>query len=582
MLKSASGARWASVLDRDARAMARRKAAEHGLSFALASLLLGRSVPDDRWRASLDPDRRALAADPFAPRDMAIAAARLAEAIERKEKIGVIGDYDVDGATSSAILSTFLTAAGTPHSVHIPNRVTEGYGPSVAAMNAFADRGVRLVVTLDCGSSANVAIDHGRSRGIETIVLDHHKVPDAPPQTLALVNPNRPDDSSGLGALCAAGVAWLAIRATMDALPRARRPDFDPDSLLDLVALGTIADVAPLTDLNRALVRDGLDLAGERRRLGFNALLEVAQIEGAPSVYDLGYKLGPRINAAGRIGDQRLGYEMLTSLDPAFAAGVAKRLDALNLERREIEAACVSQAGERVKESFSSDQRAIVVYDASYLHGLVGLVAGRLRERFERPAIVFCQASETTATGSARSTPDIDIGALVQRAVAAGIAFKGGGHAMAAGLSLDIDRIGDLKAFLEAEIARSAPAPATPVRTIDVALDAADFTYDLYRDLERFGPYGSHHAEPVVAVVNHKLENLRPMGQGHMRCDLVSPRTRKRVRAVAFSVEGTQMQEIARQAAQGAPVHAVGTVSWSKFVTEGLSELKISDLAIET
>ena len=438
---SALGRPWRARLDPAGEARALAIAQAHGHPDMLCRVLAARGVTHETVAEYLDPTVRALMPEPFTLQGMEAAVARLVGAIESGETVGIFGDYDVDGACSAALLAGFLDAAGCPRLIHIPDRIFEGYGPNVAAIEMLKGQGASLLVCVDCGTTSHGPLRAAKGLGLDPIVMDHHQAPELLPEAI-VVNPNRLDDLSGLGQLCAAGVVLMVLVALNRALRErgfwtTSRPGPDLLAALDLVALATVADVAPLTGLNRAFVMKGLGVMRARGRPGMTALLDCARLNEPPRPYHLGFLLGPRINAGGRIGDASLGAKLLLTADPDEAARIAAELDRLNGERRLVEKATLEAAERQVLESQAIEgERAVIVVGAEGWHpGVVGLVAARLRERFDRPAFAIAFAGGT-GTGSGRSVPGIDLGRAVQEAVLAGLLEKGGGHAMAAGVTL--------------------------------------------------------------------------------------------------------------------------------------------------
>ena len=448
---SALGRPWRARLDRagEMRALAISQVGGH--DDLIARVLAGRDVAPEAVERYLDPTLRDLMPDPFVLTDMAAATARLARAVEGGEKVAIFGDYDVDGACSAALVSEFLAACGCETIVHIPDRVTEGYGPNVEAMEAFAAQGARVVVTVDCGAMSHEPFAAAKKLGLDVVTFDHHQAPATLPEALAIVDPNREDDLSGLGHLAAAGVCFLALVALNRAL---RESGFwtgrkAPDLLaaLDLVALATVADVVPLTGLNRAFVVKGLQVMRQRRRPGLAALFDVAGADRAPRPYHLGFLIGPRINAGGRIGDAGLGARLLKTSDDLEARDIAAELDRLNRARREIEFGALAEAEAEALASLGLEEKGatVVVAGETWPAGVVGLIAARLKERFDRPAFALTFAGGH-AVGLGRSIPGVDLGRTVRAAVDAGILVKGGGHAMAAGVTVHRERLGELRA----------------------------------------------------------------------------------------------------------------------------------------
>jgi single-stranded-DNA-specific exonuclease len=502
-------------------------------------LLLARGVARqelDRHRA---PTIRGFMPDPSLFRDMDKAASRLADAVEAGEQIVIFGDYDVDGATSAALMIRLLRQLGLAPGAYIPDRLMEGYGPSGAALVRLAERGAQLIVTVDCGAQAFDALDEAAAAGVDVIVVDHHQCASRLPTALALVNPNRLDEAeeaAAHGHLAAVGVAFL-LGAALIRLLRARgyfasRPEPRLIDLLDLVALGTVADVAQLRGLNRAFVAQGLKVLAGRRNVGLAALIDAARLTRAPTATDLGFALGPRINAAGRVGTADLGVRLLTTDDPLEAAAIAAELDHHNEERRAIEAGVLEAA-----EAAAAHQgnRAVIVAAAPGWHpGVIGIVAGRLKEKFGRPAIVIGLGPDGIGKGSGRSISGVDLGAAVLAAKESGLLTAGGGHAMAAGLTVPAGGVEALSDFLEARLESAvAAARGSPALLIDASLSCRGICPGMCEALEAAGPYGAGWPAPRVAAGPVRLLKSDVVGNGHLRL-LVSGEDGGRVKAVAF------------------------------------------------
>ncbi len=566
------------------QAVAATIAQSHGLPDLVARVLAGRDVAAVDVPGYLTPRLRDLLPDPAVLIDMEAAAARLADAAQRAETVAIFGDYDVDGAASAALLASTLEALGARTRIHIPDRITEGYGPNIGAIRALAEGGATLLVTVDCGTAGHEPLAAAAPHGHKEVVLDHHQADERLPIAHALVNPNRRDDLSGLGHLCAAGVVFLTLVALMRTLrargtfAQAREPDLMAG--LDLVALATVADVVPLTGLNRAFVRQGLAVMRGRGRLGLAALIDAAGLAEAPEAWHLGYLLGPRINAGGRIGDAGLGARLLTTADPAEAARVATELDRLNRERRAIEVAAVAEAEVTALRTLADDpQRAIlVVSDPGWHPGVVGLIAARLKERFGRPAFAFAVRPDGSATGSGRSIPGADIGAAVRAAVEAGHALKGGGHAMAAGATvaaLDITRYG---AFLADALAGAVgEARRTEALLVDGLVTAGGASASVVTALAQAGPFGQGAPEPVLALGHHRVVDASVVGEHHVRVRLRS-RDGVVIGGVAFRAAEQPLGR-ALCAALGAEVHAAGTLARDRWRGADRVELRLIDLA---
>ena len=455
--RSACGRAWRDRLDERGAARALAITQRHDdVPELLARILAGRGIDVDAVASFLDPTVRALMPDPDSLADMRAAAVRLADAIMRQETIAILGDYDVDGATSAAVLGRYLLHCGLRPIIHIPDRLFEGYGPNVEAVRSLAAQGATLLVAVDCGTTSHEPMLEARKLGLDVIVIDHHQADELLPAAIAVVNPNRLDDLSQLGHLAAVGLVFMTVVALNREL-RSRgfwsveRPEPDLLGFLDLVALGTVADVVPLKGLNRAFVAKGLVALRRRDHPGLTALMDSARIGGPPEPWHLGFLLGPRINAGGRIGRATLGVDLLLQDDPTECARLAAELDRLNRERQVIEVATVAQAEAEAMAALGvEDKGAVIVTAADGWHpGVVGLVAARLKERFGRPAFAIALEPGGIGTGSGRSIAGVDLGRAVRQAVSAGLLIKGGGHAMAAGVTLRKESLSSFRGYLE-------------------------------------------------------------------------------------------------------------------------------------
>jgi single-stranded-DNA-specific exonuclease len=513
------------------------------------------------------------------------AAARLADAAERGEPVAIFGDYDVDGATSAATLARFLRFAGIDPIIHIPDRLFEGYGPNVDAIRALAGRGATLLVTVDCGTVSHEPLAEAARLGMATVVIDHHLADETLPPAVAVVNPNRLDDLSKLGHLAAVGLVFMTVVAVNRELRRrgfwsAARPEPDLLDLLDLVALGTVADVVPLKGLNRAFVAKGLLAMRRREHLGLTALMDVARLGGPPEPFHLGFLLGPRINAGGRIGRASLGVDLLLATDPTEAARIATELDRLNGERRAIEIATVAQAEAEAMASLGIEEKgAAVVTAAEGWHpGVVGLVAARLRERFGRPAFAIALEPGGIGTGSGRSIPGVDLGRVVRQAVGEGLLIKGGGHAMAAGVTLRKDALAPFRAYLEDSLNEAVTAARRDeALLIDGALTAAAATGETIASIARAGPFGAGNPEPVFALPAHTLAYADEVGQAHVRVRLRSG-DGSGLNAIAFRAVGQKLGA-ALTSNRGRAMHVAGCLSLDRWQGEERVQLRILDVA---
>jgi single-stranded-DNA-specific exonuclease len=513
-----------------------------GLDEPLARALASRGVRPEEGGDFLAPTLRALFPDPSSFMDMDAAAEAIIEALQAGARVHVFADYDVDGAASAALLARWCRAMGAELPLYVPDRLTEGYGPSAKAFDSLKAAGADLVVTVDCGAAANEALAHAAAIGLKVVVIDHHLMRSEPPRALAVVNPNRPGCASGQGNLAAAGVVFVLLAALNREARRrglfADRPEPDIRQWLDLAALGAICDVTALTGFNRALTGLGLKVMSDWKNPGLRALLAAAGAEEGPAKsHHAGFILGPRINAGGRIGRSDLGARLLSTDDPAEARALAAELDALNLSRREVERAVTEAAVRRVEASGAhADESSVVVVTGEDWHpGVVGIVAGRLRERWRKPVIVIGLDPVTgLGKGSGRSQPGMNLGRAVQAAWEAGILLAGGGHAMAAGLTLDGARVSELTTFLDDRLAdERAGAAALDVLDIDALIDPGAATRGLFDSFERLAPFGPANPEPVFALNGVQAREPVQMNGGHVRCRLVGPDGAS-VRAIAW------------------------------------------------
>jgi single-stranded-DNA-specific exonuclease len=583
--RSARGFRWLERLAPDDRNTALAISQRYELPELLGRVLAARDVRLDDVEIFLEPTIKALMPDPSVMRDMDVAAARLADAIEKGERVAVFGDYDVDGACSSALMQLFLGMHGLGCRIYIPDRLFEGYGPNPTAIETLAKDGAQLIVTVDCGTTSFEPLAVARRLGVDVVVVDHHQADETLPDVAAVVNPNQQDDLSGLGALCAAGVVFMLLVATQRAL-RSRgfykAGEATPDllGLLDLVALATVCDVVPLVGLNRAYVTKGLQVMGRRTNTGLRALGDAAGLKQAPGTYHLGFLLGPRINAGGRIGDSALGAKLLSTADEMEAAKIAVVLDKLNRERKEIETQMLAEAQAAAEAMVDADpETAIVMLGSEDFHkGIVGLVASRLTERFRRPSCVIAWDVKGQGTGSLRSVAGVDIGGAVRAAQAAGHLIKGGGHAMAAGLTVDQDKLGDLRRFFDERLRSSARASRDGATLeIDGALTPQAANRELMTLLERAGPYGQGNVQPRFAFPAHRVRFAKVVGEGHVRCALEGG-DGSRLDAIAFRAAEQPVGELLL-AGGGMPLHVAGSLRRDTWGGRDKIEVFIDDVA---
>ena len=584
--RSACGRAWRDRLDERGAARALAITQRHDdVPELLARILAGRGIEVDAVTGFLDPTVRALMPDPDSLADMRTAAVRLADGIMRGEIIAILGDYDVDGATSAAVLGRYLLHCGLRPIIHIPDRLFEGYGPNAEAIRSLTARGATLLVAVDCGTTSHEPMLEARKLGLDVIVIDHHQADELLPAALAVVNPNRLDDLSQLGHLAAVGLVFMTVVAVNREL-RARgfwtaeRPEPDLLGFLDLVALGTVADVVPLKGLNRAFVAKGLVALRRRDSPGLTALMDIARVGGPPEPWHLGFLLGPRINAGGRIGRATLGVDLLLQEDPSECARLAAELDRLNRERQAIEVATVAQAeAEAMAALGAEDKGAVVVTAAEGWHpGVVGLVAARLKERFGRPAFAIALEPGGIGTGSGRSIAGVDLGRAVRQAVSAGILSKGGGHAMAAGVTLRKDSLTAFRAYLEDALASAVEAARREdALMIDGAVTASAANSAMVATIARAGPFGAGNPEPVIALPAHTLVYAEEVGQAHIRARLRAG-DGSTVDAIAFRAAGQKLGTALAQS-RGQSVHAVGTLCLDRWNGAERVQLRLTDMA---
>lgn len=581
--QSATGVSWEHRLTERQDMAALAIAQGYGVPDIVARVLAGRGVTAEQTEQFLDPTIRNLLPDPASLTDMDKAASRIAQAVMAREKVAIFGDYDVDGAASSALLKRFLAHFSVPSEIYIPDRIFEGYGPNPEAMRELVSRGATLIVTVDCGTNSAASIDAAKAVGADVVVLDHHQVGGPLPAAAAVVNPNREDDLSGQGHLCAAGVVFLCLVQTAKIL-RGRLPDAAPPDLLgllDLVALGTVCDVVPLTGINRAFVVKGLQVARQQRNEGLAALARVSRIGEPINTFHLAFLIGPRINAGGRIGDAALGSRLLATDDPVEARTIAETLDRLNQERQSMEQEMLAAArSEADAELAGGNGPAVVVTASSNWHpGIVGLLASRLKDHARRPAFAIAFNANGVGTGSGRSVSGFDLGRLVREAADAGLIVKGGGHGMAAGITVERAKLGELRAFFEERAAVDVfRLQGEESLAIDGALAAEGATLGLLDALERAGPFGAGHVAPVFALPRHRLVDARAVGSNHIRADLQSE-SGGRIQAIAFRAVDTALGEFLFKN-RGKPVHVAGSLSGNHWNGNRTVQFRIVDAAL--
>ena len=551
----------------------------------LAQLLMTRGVAADEIEKHASPTLREFLPDPSQFQDMESAAERISQAILSDETVTIYGDYDVDGATSAALLVELLRALGNDAQYYIPDRLLEGYGPSGEALVKLGEGGSSLIVTVDCGAMAFEALDEAHKAGVDVIVVDHHKCAPQLPKAAALVNPNRLDENdiaAAHGHLAAVGVAFLLAIALVRTL-RAQnffesRDEPDLMALLDLVALGTVADVAALHGLNRAFVAQGLKIMAQRRRIGMAALIDASRLKRAPQCSDLGFALGPRINAGGRVGESTLGVRLLTSNDPEEAREIAEQLSALNEDRRAIEAEVQAAAEEQLALQHNSAVH--VITGEGWHPGVIGIVAGRIKEKSGKPSIIVAlDPADNTGKGSGRSIVGVDLGAAIIAAREEGLLVAGGGHAMAAGLTIAEDKISAFSEFLHARLAREVDkARLNQSMQLDLSLAVGGLTPDLVRTLDKAGPYGVGWPGPRVAVGPVRIVKADIVGKDHLRV-IAAGEDGRSLKAIAFRAAETEMAQTLMHRSHGRKFHLAGRAKIDDWGPREAAELHLEDAA---
>ena len=585
--QSLLGQKWVARLDTQRQNIALDITQSSEIPELIARIMAARDVKADEADSFLSPSIRDLMPDPSTLTDCDTGAERLVQAVGLREKVAIFGDYDVDGACSSALLSKFLTHFDVPNEIYIPDRIFEGYGPNPNAIEELVNKGARLIVTVDCGSTSFDALEKAKQLNCDVVIIDHHQVNDDLPPSIALINPNRQDDLSGLGHLCAAGVVFMVLVATQRLL-REKGHDkvasFDLLAQLDIVALATICDVVPLKTLNRAFVVKGLIAARKMHNSGLAALMRVVGIDGPLTPYHLGFLIGPRINAGGRIGDAALGSRLLTlnvgNGDSEEADEIAQHLDGFNKERQAMEAKMLEQAEAEVMAEMASGEGPSVIISANdgWHPGIVGLVAARLKEREHRPAFAIAFDMNGKGAGSGRSIPGFDVGKMVRQAVDDGLLEKGGGHAMAAGLTVRKEKLGELRTYFE-EYAVKNSGEVEDVRSlkIDGALAASGMTPDLADLIERAGPYGSGHSQPIFALPAHQLKDARIVGANHVQLTFLGV-DGGRIDGIAFRAADNDMGK-ALLNGRGQIFHVAGFISINYWRGAKRVQIRVLDAA---
>ncbi len=575
--RSLKGRRWERRPGDDRLGLALSQRLE--LPDVIGQLLAARGLDLETAEGFLDPRIRDQMPDPFTLKDMDSAVDRLAAAVTNGETIAIFGDYDVDGATSAALLKRFFEAVGGRVEIYVPDRQREGYGPNTPALLALGERGASVIITVDCGITAFDPLAAAAEAGHDVIVIDHHVAEPQLPAAVAVINPNRLDDPSIHGHMAAVGVTFLLAVAVNVRLREtgwySSRPAPDLLRWLDLVALGTVCDVVPLIGINRALVTQGIKMMARRGNVGLAALADIAGVSEAPEAYHLGFVLGPRINAGGRVGESSLGADLLSTEDAGHASELANRLDALNRERQEIEARCLAEAIKQAEAGGAGDGLVFVSSEGWHV-GVIGIVAGRLKERYDRPACVVAEDGGI-GKGSGRSVPGIDLGAAVIAARQAGLLVNGGGHAMAAGFTVEPVRETEFRAFLAERINQSAGPNGIVARLgVDGAIQPGAATAEFALTLSRIAPFGSGNAEPRFVLPAARVVKADVVGADHVRC-IVSGEGGGSLSAIAFR----SLEEPLGQAllARGTPLHIAGHVRINRWQGRETAQFIVEDAA---
>lgn len=581
---SADGRRWTerAADPRDTATIAQR----HGLPEPVARALAARGIAEHEVEGFLDPSLRRDLPDPAHLLDMDKAAERVGRAILSGETVAVFGDYDVDGATSSALLKRFFEAVGGRLVTYIPDRIAEGYGPNLPALLKLKEAGAALAITVDCGIAAFDPLEGAAAAGLECIIVDHHIAEPRLPKAVAIVNPNRLDDPSPHGQLAAVGVTFLLIVAVnrwlreQGAYQGARR---EPDlrNWLDLVALGTVCDVVPLVGVNRALVTQGLKIMAHRRNPGLVALSDVARVDSAPSPYHLGFLLGPRVNAGGRVGEAALGAELLGTEDAPRALEISQRLDQFNSERRELEQSCLTEAEGMIENGAGGSLSDGLVFVASegWHPGVIGIVASRLKEKYQRPACVVAFDDQGIGKGSGRSIEGVDLGAAVIAARQAELLINGGGHKMAAGFTVARKNADAFAAFLAERISEEVgPKGIVPTLRLDGAVTVNGASLDLIKALDRLQPFGAGNAEPRFAVTHARIIEAARVGENHVRL-ILTGEGGGRLKGIAFRAADAPLGAFLFASKSGRPIHLAGKLRIDNWQGREQPQILVDDAA---
>ncbi len=565
--KSVSGASW----------IAPKKAKENlkdlfiqefDLSEAMSELLVNRNFNIEELTNFFDPKIKNLMPDPLVLKDMDKTIERLLKAVLNKETIGIFGDYDVDGACSSAIIYSYLIKLGCKVEVHIPDRFTEGYGPNTQALMKLKEQGCNLIITVDCGITAFEPLKKANEENIDIIIIDHHITEPNLPEAYSIINPNRFDEESKLGYLAAAGVCFL----TLVALDRKLREkninsNIDLKLHLDLVALATICDVVPLKFLNRAFVSSGLKVMGWRQNYGLKALFDLSNVREIPNEQNLGYIIGPRINAAGRLGNSNLGVELLCCNSEVEASELADKLNHLNEKRKDIQNNVLESAIDKLDNIDISNKNVIVLADHEWHEGVIGIVAGRIKDRLHKPSIIISINKDGIGKGSCRSVHSFDIGSAIIAAQQNGILLSGGGHSMAAGLTVEQEKLKELDTFLNERFLKSKkPFFRLKDYKIESVINLRAANIRLVEEFRKIAPFGAENSEPLIAVSKIRVKNFRSLGnEGKHFSFVASDEYGDKLSCVAFNVAGSPLGNAIKTASNGPLLHLIGYLRENSF-----------------
>ena len=584
--KSITGKRW-ELRDCDER-NALMISQRHDLPVVLGRALSIRQVDDENVPLYLDPKIRDWMPDPFSISRMDKAVDAIIPIIQKQGCVGIFGDYDVDGATSSAVLATFLRRLGVTVHIHIPDRFAEGYGPNMQAFQSLADKGAEMIITLDCGVTAFDVLGDAQKAGMDVLVIDHHQGEPTLPPAVAVVNPNCLDDTSGLGYLAAVGVTFLYVVAINGRLRDEENalPNTEILSYLDRVALGTVCDIVPLKELNRALVAQGLKVMASRQNVGLTALCDVAGVDSAPNTYHLGFLLGPRMNAGGRLGESDLSVQLLCETDKDTATSIALKLQVLNGERQDIQEDCLNQALQQAENDDSAvSPYSVCVMGESWHSGVIGIVAGRLKDTYNRPACVTAvetdEQGRRIGKGSGRSVRGIDLGTAIIAARQNDLLMAGGGHAMAAGYTVHMDKYDDFVAFLNDRIGGQVDGgEIIPTLAIDGEMLVSGATLDFVNILSQLEPFGAENSEPRFVFKNLRITHTDILKEKHIRFTAKDD-TGNSLAGMAFNCMGDPMGQTLLDSKGGTTrIHAVGKIRLNSWQGRDSVQFLLDDIAI--